>query len=439
MQQTLNAAAQDPAFTQGAAADAWWKAFNEPQLDTLIAGALHDNPTLAVAQARIAQAQEAERIVELESGLRYDSNASVVREHLSQNGLFPPPLGGSTFNEGDISAGVSYTLDWWGRNRARLQAALGERRAAEAEQRAAVLTLADEIADAYFNWQDIAARMKLSRLMVEKREHALRLARERLKRGLDPALPTTEIEQELADERDNSRNLETQSRLLRDRLAALAGRGPDFGAKLAEPPPAADTAFPLPKPLPLDWLAHRPDVAALKWRTEAAAKEIDVASADFYPNVDMNLMLGVQALGLSHWLQAGNWYGSFGPAVHIPLFNVSTLRANLSRKEAEYAESVATYNQALLDAANQVADALAQVSLFHAREQEQRAALASAEHAERLVTERYDNGLIDRLPVLQKEIATLEQQAHESQLHAGKMRAMSALFAALGTGQDAKE
>jgi NodT family efflux transporter outer membrane factor (OMF) lipoprotein len=440
LQQTIASVAGDPAFNQAALpTHAWWSGFNDKQLDSLVITALHGNPTLATAQARIDQARQAARLVELDTGIRFSSDASVVRQHLSANGLFPPPLGGATLNEGDISVGTAYTIDWWGKNRALLQTAIGERKAAEAERGAAELALASEVVDAYLNWQEIVARTKLARQAVEKRQLALRLAESRLKRGMDSALVSSQMEISLAQEQDNLKELETQSLILRNRLAALSGNGPDWGARLEEPVLSAGGSFPLPQKLPLDLLAQRPDLVALKWRAESAGSRIEVAKADFYPNVDLNLLLGLQSLDLGSWLNTKSWYGAFGPAVHIPLFNVRTLRTHLSMTEAEYAGAVAQYNQTLILAASQVADALARVSSLDARERLQHAATASAERAQHLQAERFASGLSDRLPVLNEEIAALAQHARELKLQADHKRAMATLFVALGGGYESSQ
>ena len=437
LRQTLAATAGDQAFTPAALPSrAWWSGFNDKQLDSLVDAALHDNPTLATAQARIDQARQAARLVELNSGIRFDSNASVVRQHLSAHGLFPPPLGGSTLNEGDISVGTAYTLDWWGKNRALLRTAVGESKAAEAEHGAAELALAGEVTDVYFNWQDVTLREKLARQMVDKRRAALQLAQTRLKRGMDSALVSSQLEVLLIQEQDNLKDLQTQNIILRDRLAALSGNGPDWGARLAEQDISVGGSFPLPQKLPLDLLAQRPDLLALKWRVEAAGSRIEVTKADFYPNVDLNLLLGLQSLDLGSWLTTKSWYASFGPAVHIPLFNIRTLRTNLGMKEAEYAGAAAQYNQALIVAASQVADALSRVSSLDARERLQHAATASEERSQRLQEERFKSGLSDRLPALDGEIAVLLQHAREDKLQADHKRAMATLFVALGGGYE---
>ncbi len=440
MQQTLSAVVGDPAFDRAAwPGHAWWRAFDDKALDALVDAALRGNPTLAMAQARIERARQAAHLVKLESGMRYNSDASVVRQHLSENGLFPPPMGGSTLNEGDVSAGAAYSFDWWGKNRALLKSAVGESRATEAERDAAELALAGEVADAYFSWQDVAARSKLARQAVDKRRMALHVAESRLRRGIDSALLSSQMEVLLAQEQDIVKDLETQSHILRDRLAALTGNGPDWADKLEEPAMSPVSPFPLPQKLPLDWLAQRPDLLALKWRAEAAARRIEGAKADFYPNVDMRLLLGLQSIDLGNWLTAKSWYGSVGPAIHIPLFNVGTLRTNLGMRESEFAAAAAQYNQELIMAASQVADALARVSSLDARERLQHGATASAERSRHLQAERFASGLSDRLPVLDSTIAALAQHARESKLQADRKRAMAALFLALGGGHESSQ
>ena len=434
LQQSLAGLAQDPAFqpTSAGQPNEWWGGFRDQQLDRLIQMALNGNPSLAAAQARIDQSQKAARLIALDSGLRFNSDASIVRQHLSQNGLFPPPLGGATLNEGDISVGTAYTLDWWGKNRSLIQSAIGESKSTEAEHREAELVLAGEVADAYFNWLDITARIALEGKIVEKRGLALQLAEFRLKRGMDSSLISSQLEEKLLLEQDNIKEMEAQSIVLHNRLAALTGNGPDWEADLKPADFSDSKTFPLPQKLPLDLLAQRPDLVALKWRVEAVGNRIEVAKADFYPNVDLNLMLGLQSLDLGSWLTTQSWYGSFGPAIHIPLFNVRTLRTRLGITEAEYTEAVSQYNQAIIQAANQVADSLTRVSSIYARKQLQHTATASAERSQRFQSERYESGLSDRLPVLDEEIAALAQHQRESKLQADHKRAMVSLFVALG-------
>jgi NodT family efflux transporter outer membrane factor (OMF) lipoprotein len=435
MKQTLTALAVTPAFDQSNPQVAgWWHAFNDESLDGIVELALQGNPSLSVAQARLKQASQIEGNVTLDTGVRFDSEAAVVRQHLSTNGLFPPPMGGSTFNQGDISAGAAYTFDWWGKNHALLQAAVGERKAAEYEQKAAELLLAGEVVNTFFNWQNSIAQLKFKRLTVDSCYKALQLAQARLKRGLDSAQLSSQMEALWVTEQDNLKELESRSAMLRNRLAALSGNGPDWGAQLQAQEQTSAVAFPLPKKLPLDWLARRPDLKALRWRTESALERIEGARADFYPDVDLRLLAGLQTIDLSNWLSTKSGFASVGPAVHIPLFNGGTLRTRLSIRQAEYEEAVAHFNQALLAAANQVSDAANQVATLEARERLQHTATMSAFRLQQLQMERFSNGLSDRLAVVEADIAFFGQQARDAKVQADRNNAMAALFVALGGG-----
>lgn len=413
----------------------WWEAFGDAQLNSLVETALRDNPSLAAAQARLNAAGQAERLAALDTGLHYDANATVVRERFSENGVFPPPIGGSTFYQGDLTLGVTYTVDWWGKNRALVKAAAGEAEAARAENADARLSVAALVADAWFAWGDVEERLATARTLVEQRKEALALAKTRLERGLDSALPSHLAAQKYAQEEDNLKALQYQSRAWRYRLAALLGQSPDQAASLPAPRlPAKAPA--LPASLPLDWLAHRPDVAAQRARVEAAAARSDATRADFYPNLDLRLLIGLQSLDAAKWLTTGSLNGSYGPALHIPLFNTSTLQTKLRAREAEYAAAVGDYNQTVLDSARQVADGYALFSSLTQRETLQTAALHEAEQARALAQSRYKNGLASHLDALDADVAALVQRQNETQTRAARLRAAVALEHALGGLQE---
>ncbi len=412
----------------------WWRDFGDEQLDSLIEHALLGHPSLTVAQARLARARSAQQLAGLESSVRYASEATAKRQHLSANGLFPPPLGGSTLDQGDISLNAAYTLDWWGKNRTLLAAATGEVRAAQAEQAAAERLIAAQVAAAYFAWGDAAERLKLATALAEKRRERLQLANSRLRHGLDSALPASELSAQLAQDQDAARQLDYLARYQRFRLAALAGQGPDWADTLAAPAPPHPERLALPRAIPLDWVGRRPDLSALKWRAEAAARQIDMARAEFYPNLDLRLTAGLESVELGQWLSGASRFGSFGPAVHIPLFNTSSLRARLGMRAAEYAEAVGQYNLMVLEAARQVADSLARLASLEQRLALQAEASQAVDAARRLQARRHARGLSDAAALLDADIAALRQHDTETQLRSARIQAMVALFQALGGG-----
>jgi multidrug efflux system outer membrane protein len=416
----------------------WWQAFGQPELDRLIESALKEQPDIAAARARLRIAGQAERLARLDSQVHYSTDASVVREHLSENGLFPPPIGGSSFTQTDLTQNLSYSLDWWDKNRSLIRAAGNETQAARQEQAAVELALASAVADTYFAWADTDASLAVARTLQRRHRQERDLLRTRFDLGLDSAQPSIDARRKLDQDEDGIRQLEYLDRSLRYRMSALIGSDPDHAMDL--PAPSLEARLPaLPATLPLGWLAMRPDVAALRSRVEAAADRSSAAKADFYPNVDLSLMVGLETLDLGKLLRAGSISATAGPAIHLPIFNTSTLRAKLGLREADYAAAVAAYNGAILDAARQSADAYALVASLERRGKAQGEALKETERMRALAEQRDRLGLAGPLDTLEADSAVLGQSMNEIAIQAARLRARVALFEALGGDATTKD
>lgn len=429
---TMSTLAGDTGPTAGKpATDHWWQAFGLADLDRLIDTALKDQPDLAAAQARLRLADQAERLAHLEADVHYSTDASIVREHLSRNGLFPPPMGGSTINLTDVTQNLSYNLDWWGKNRALIRAAGNEKQAALDEAAAVRLAVAAAVADTYFAWADVHDQLTVARELEQRHRQEHDLLQARFKLGLDSAQPLIDARKKLDLDSDDIQALVYLDRSLSYRMSALIGSDPDHAALLPTPSLKAQTPA-LPGSMPLGWLALRPDIAALRARVEAAADQSDAAKADFYPNLDLRMMVGLETLDLSKLLQAGSLQASIGPSLHLPIFNTHTLRAKLGMREADYAAAVAAYNRAILDAARQAADAYALVASLEQRNQAQQRAMAESRRTYALAEQRQRLGLAAPLDALEADSALLGQQMSDIETQASRLRARVALFKALG-------
>ncbi|MBN8767303.1 MAG: efflux transporter outer membrane subunit [Thiobacillus sp.] len=409
----------------------WWLSFESAELNELIETAIKDAPDLVAAQARLRAAEQAVRLTRLDAQVHYETDASSSREHLSKNGLFPPPMGGSTFTLTEVTQNLSYTLDWWGKNRALVHAAGNELQAARDEAEAVHQSLAAAVADTYFAWADVEARLTASRALEQIHRKERDLLKSRFDLGLDSALPLIDARKNLDMDADRTHGLAYLGRSLRYQMSALIGADPDHAADLPTPDLKA-TLAPLPSSLPLDWLARRPDVAALHSRVDAASDRSDATRADFYPNLDLRLMVGLETLDLGKLLQAGSLTASIGPALHLPIFNGRTLRAQLAMREADYAATVAAYNRTILEAARQAADAYALVTSLEQRSQALQQALQETEQTRALATQRHRLGLASPFDALEADSAVLDQRMNDIAIRAARLRARVALFKALG-------
>ncbi|ETH91542.1 putative fusaric acid resistance protein FusA [Bordetella pertussis STO1-CHOC-0019] len=195
---------------------------------------------------------------------RVDANYTLTREHLPKNYIYPPPTGGSVVSDNRLALDFSYELDFWGKNRARLQAAVSQRDAADADAQAARNLLARAIVRSYLNLQNAFAQREVLQRVLSQRAEVVDLTRGRKAAGLDTEVEVKQAESSLAAGRVELTRNETTIAQLRNQVAALAGAGPVRGQALA---PVALTApgGVIPASVPLELLGHRPDVTAARW------------------------------------------------------------------------------------------------------------------------------------------------------------------------------
>lgn len=414
-------------------ADAWWSRYGDPQLDRLVSAALHDSPTLALARARLERARAQAGMVASNDGLQVSANAEGAQQRLSENYIFPPGVAGSYTSLNRVALDFSLELDFWGRNRAALDAAVGQARAAEAEAAGARLLLASAVTRAYLQFDRLHHLHAVADATLMQREKLQELVRLRQKAGLETKAEVQQAMGSIAAARAERGALDAQIVLVRNQLAALTGQGPDATLTLS-PPTLHDSAATLPGALPADLLGRRPDVAAQRWRVEASARDSDAARAGFYPNVNLNAFVGLQSLGLGNLFESGSRVLGVGPAFHLPVFDSGRLRANLAGRHADQDAAVAQYNATLVDALRDVADQLASWRGADAEGRDQQAALARYEEAWRLTEVRYKAGLASYTAVLAAETPLLAQRRLTAELRTRRLEASAGLARAIGGG-----
>ena len=220
---------------------------------------------------------------------------------------------------------------------------------------------------------------------------------------------------------------------LRNQVAVLAGAGPTRGHQL-RPAAMHGPAGVLPDSVPLDLLGHRPDIVAARWRAEAARHDIKAAQAEFYPNINLAAFAGFQAIGTGNLLDAGSRTLGIGPAITLPIFHGDALNANLAARRADADLAVADYNQTVLDAVRQVADALDALRLLDRETAQQRQARAAIEGAYELAVQRYRAGMGNYLTVLVAQNGVLAQSRLDTALHFRAYQLDADLAYALGGG-----
>jgi len=421
------------AASQASVAADWWQAWGDDTFSGLIAQALQAQPSLKVAQARLARAQAAVDGEQAGNGLRVAGTADITREHFSANSIYPAPLGGSIRTLANVQVAGSWEFDFFGRHRAAMDAALGQARAAGADLQAARNLLASQVAQTYVQLGRLLAHREVAQRSLVQREQMLGLIRQRVDAGLDSRVELRQGEGALPDARQQIEQLDEQIALTRHALAALAAQPPDRLASLA-PDLNRLHATALPASVPADLLGRRADVTAARWRMEAATQGVSAAQAQFYPNVNLSAFAGFSSIGLDRLVESGSRQYGVGPAIRLPIFDSGALRANLRGRTADLDAAVESYNSAVLEAVRDAADQISSLQSVQRQQAEQAQAQAAAESAHDIALQRYRAGLSGHLTALGAETALLNQRRQAVDLRARDLSARIGLVRALGGG-----
>jgi len=425
-----NAAEPSPSYE----AD-WADDFGEPRLIALIETTLAENPDAAAAAARLRAATAATRIVGA------DRLPSVSAEALGSRGRtvnkidFPgvgETLQTRTDNRFELGLRMSWEIDLWGRLADARQASLFEERAAAADLAATLLALSTNIARAWFEASARILQARLAEKQLEVAEKSLRATEDRVNRGLIGSL---ELSLARSQVESAESTLESAVRVRRNAIRlvqTLSGQYPD-GAfpvpedlpKLEDPPPAA---------IPSTVLTRRPDLLAASSRISAADSRVGEAEKNLIPTLSLSGNLGTASDELSDLLDSDFTVWNLAGNLLQPVFQGGRLRAEVERREALLAASIADFESVLLTALREVEDALdSDAFLRDAAE----SAYDSARHAQEAATvgfDRYERGLIDLLDVLDLQNRAFDAYRRAIDLRLRALTNRLNLYVALGGG-----
>ncbi|GGX81896.1 efflux transporter outer membrane subunit [Massilia dura] len=420
-------------------AEQWWHAFGDPQLDRLMDAALAGNPGLKAAQARVRQAAALADLVDAAGKPQLAANAGTTRERFAAHASVPAPLAGNWAWYNSATLNGSYDLDLWGRHHDMLAAALGDARAAAAEAQMARLSLQAAVVRTYIQlWYRHALQDSIADSLAQ-RHRILEIVRRRQAAGLASMIDVATIENTLPAGRREHEQVGESIAVLRNQLAALVGKGPGDAETIARPAPALRQAATLPGALPAELLGRRPDIAAMRWRVEAAGKRIEGARAAFYPNLNLVAFAGLQSFGFTRFFDASARTLGFTPAFNLPIFEGGRLRSQLAAETAAYDAAVEQYNGTLVGALAEVANVVAKIQSSDEQQHLAEHALATASRAHALADKAYRSGITDATDALRAQLLLLGERDQLLRVESERLDNYASLMAALGGGAGMEE
>lgn len=417
----------------------WWDLFQDARLKTLIRSALIENKDLRLAVSRVREARAQFGATQADQFPQIDGNTSLQRNQTS--GAVARQFGiqgggnreGPTTNQFKATVDLSFEIDLWGKVRRATEAARAELLGQEWAKRTVVLTLVSDMAQAYFDLQELDVELEIAKLTLKTRQESVDIIRLRKLMGQSSTLDIRRADQEVARAQAVIPNLERQIGQKENQLSILIGWNP---TTIVRGSSLRDQTLPpnVPAGLPSALLERRPDIQQAEQQLVAANAKIGVAKAAFFPQISLTGNFGAQSLEFSDLFIGSSRIWVLGPSITVPIFNAGRNRANLEVSKAQQEQALITYEQTIQQAFREVEDAL----ILHQKTREIRSAeehlVEVSREALHLARLEYLNGQARYLDVLVAQREQFNAEIALAQTQRDQLVAVVQVYKAIGGG-----
>ena len=409
-----------------------WRSLGNEELTGLIDRALQNNTTILQALAVLNETRALSGLAVYSLLPTVDTTAAYERNRQSLEDPFSFP-GQGVIERYRAGFDATWEIDLFGSLRRQAESFRYLVDADEATVYAVELAIVAETAQTYFQWQGETLRLEILKLNLANQGDNVAILEAQLEAGRGTAFDVSRaraIERQIAaavplSEATIARAVQRLSVLTRVPADQLA-------AELT--PPVSLPALPslVAVGTPTDWLRRRPDVWAAERRLASATADIGVATAEFYPKLNLVGDFGwtgtsPSAIGSSN---ADRW--SVAPTINWRILNVGRLRQELKASKARAEGALAAFDEAWLTALEETENALANYRAATERVARLQEAVSEATEASRLAQLRFDAGADNYLAVLDADRTRIDLDDQLAQGRTDRATALAALFKALG-------
>jgi NodT family efflux transporter outer membrane factor (OMF) lipoprotein len=431
--------APDPRIVDSPAeAQAWWRVFQDPALESLIETAYRENRDLKSTATRVLQAQ-AQRNIQAGNLFPQTQNAiaDYVHAQIGRNlNVFNNPRVSlpSNLNIWATGFNVSWELDFWGRLRRMVEASNADRDATIESYHDALVTLTADVATSYVQIRTLQERIAYARRNVEIQRGTLGLAEARLRAGRTTALDVKQARSSMTQTEASIPPLAISLRQANNLLCVLLGLpAQDLVPSLGEGP------IPIAPPelavgIPAELLERRPDVRRAFQQVAAQTAQVGVAEADFLPHIGVTGFIGYAASDLRRLFEEKSFLGLILPTFSWKVLNYGRVLNNARDQDARLQERVFQYQQTVLTAGREVEDALVAFLQYQLQVRSLQESVKEAQDAVDLVQAQYRGGIVDfnRVFTTQSQLVGLQDQLANAR---GNIAAsLVSVYRALGGG-----
>ena len=437
-------------MTQTAVDKLWWKAFKDPTLDQLIQLAYQQNLPLQIAGLRI-----------LESRARL--GVAIGRQYPQQQEVFGSATGvglsknaansfGSdrSFRDYQLGFDAGWELDFWGKFRREVEAAYASMLASVADYDDALVSLTAEVARTYTVIRTYEVLIKITSANAKVQEDGLKIAESRFRNGVTTELDVAQARTLLESTRSAIPQLQTSLQQAQNALSTLLGQPTGVFQELLNGHKGIPTAPPeVAVSVPAELLRRRPDIRNAELSAAAQCARVGIAQTELYPSFSLFGQIGFQSSNQGG-VQSGNaefdnlwdadsFFYSFGPGVHWPIFNYGRIKNNVRIQDARFQQSLVNYQDTVLNAAQEVEDAMTGFLKAHEIAMFEQNSVNAAQRSVEIAFVQYREGAVDYQRVLDTQRALLQEENNLAQARSSIATNLIALYKALGGGWELRQ
>lgn len=422
---------QVKAFDRSRFESVWWQQFDDPTLNQLVQASLQGNRDLRVAFARLKAARSIREDVD-------NDNLPVVSSRASSDlgkGQIPGQTERRVNSERyDLGLDMAWELDLFGRIQRQLEASEAQEAAAAADLQQLQVSMIAELVDAYGQLRGAQLREKIALANLKTQQDSRSITETLRDAGVGNELDVVRADARLAAVEATVPQLQAQQVRAQNRIATLLGQRPDQLSVDLSPKQLPAIAKALPIGDPAELLRRRPDVRSAERQLAAATANVGVATADLFPRVSLSGFLGFTAArGSQIGSSAANAWG-LGPSITWAAFDLGSVRARIRGAKADAEGALATYEQQVLLALEESANAFSDYGKTQQRLQALMRQSDASRKAADLASIRYREGTVDYLVLLDAERERLSAEDAQAQGEVELYRGIVAIYKALGGG-----
>lgn len=419
----------------------WWKAFNDPVLDSLIDEAYQENLTLQIAGIRIleARAQLGIAVGNIYPQLQ-QVRGGIAHVELSESQPNISPAIDTSYRDANVGFDVGWELDLWGRFRRGIEAADADLLASIADYDDVLVSLTANVATAYTLIRTFEERLAIARANVDIQERSLEIANDRFRNGTITELDVQQAQTLLLNTKATIPALEIGLQQSRHALSTLLGMPPG-GVKdtLISPGVIPTAPAEVAVGVPAELLRRRPDIRRAELQTAAQSARIGVAESDLYPHFSLLGSIGLRAgdtfnSGLGDLFHLNSIEAFGGPSLTWDVFNYGRIKNNVRVQDARLQQLIVIYQNTVLEASREVEDAL--VGFLRAQEQVVflDKSVKAGQRSVELALLQYGEGIADYQRVLDTQETLFDQQDLLTSRRGDIATSLIAMYRALGGG-----